>query len=181
MWVMRSSMTVPSTSSTPKHREIWASLAPQHHPEGLDVGEVVQHQAGNRQGLQIVDGAGAGEVAQAGVLGWKARGMKARNPRVSSCASLNLTRWSTLSSRALHMAVKHGGVGVEVEAVGHLGHLDPALGRKLFRAETGPYPGLKTSAPPPGRDPESRLFQGRQGVGNAHFGLLRPGGPPPPR
>ena len=168
---MRSSITVPSTSSTPKHREIWASFRAQHHPKSLDGGKIVQHQPGDGQGLEVVDGAGAGQIAQAAVGGVEGQG-KARKPWVSSLGFSQSDKMIDLLRHGLPVAIEHGGVGIEIQPMRHLGHLNPAVGRKLLRAHTLADPGTEDLGAAAGEGPQARLFQGRQGLGHAQVGSL---------
>ena len=132
-------------------RDLRQPLA-EHHPVGLDVVEVVEHQARHGVGAQAVE---AGRLREAFPImlcsGWNASGMNAWNPPVSSCSARRRGMWSTRSSSVSIVPVEHGGVRPHARAGGRRGgpratRSAVALSSQIFRRTRA----AKISAPPPG-------------------------------
>src|SRR3990167_8561827 len=125
----------------PEAQRYLGKLYAQHNPEGLYVGEIVQHQPADGQGLQVKSGSSPRKPLQKGVIGVKRK----RDKRHKS-AGLVLEPSERkhvvcpLLGR-LHVSVQHGGVAPQTETVSLAHNTQPALSRQLVGTQLLPYPG----------------------------------------
>ncbi len=102
-----------------------------HHPVRFDMGDVVEQQAGDREHLEIIRAGGAGQVRETRVLRLKSERDESQEPPGLVLGGRSLSRWSTRCADRLHVAVEHGGRGLEPHPMRHLMHLEPLFARDL--------------------------------------------------
>jgi len=97
--VMSYQTTVPSRSSTPQSREDLGELHGLHDPEGFDVVEVVEHEAGDGEHFEVFEAGVAGEVAEFGAFGDEGEGDDGLETGAVFCSSRRARRCLMRSSR----------------------------------------------------------------------------------
>ena len=106
-------------------------------------------------------------------LGWKARGMKAWKPPVSSCAVAQSDQMVDTLGQGLPVPVEHGGVRADAKAMRQLVHLDPLLARDLAAAHQVAHPLRQDLGSPAGECAQTDRLQVEQHLLLGHAALAR--------
>ena len=122
-------------SSAPKDEGDLRGLDPEHDPVGLDVREVVEHQAADGHRLEVHHAGGLGDLVHprvVGVEGQRDEGLEAAG------LVLELAEPDQVVDPVLGLvdvAVEHRRVRVQAELVGRPVDVEPDLGRRLGAAD----------------------------------------------
>src|SRR5688500_9638843 len=107
-----------------------------HDPEGLYVGNVVEHQAGNGECLEVGKPRRAGQRAQLGVFGDEAQGdhaVKMRGRRREGLPLQLAEGYHVIEAlrESLHVPVEHRRVGIDAQSMSRAVNLEPLVGPDL--------------------------------------------------
>ena len=135
IFVIRSSTTVPSISSTPKLSDTCVIFSPSMTQYALMWSKLSSSKTGYRQGLEIVKSGRVGRLRDLRVLGVEAQGDECLE---TSGPVLELAEPQEMVHPVLDrldMSIEHRRVGLESDAMGRFHYVEPAVAADLFGAQ----------------------------------------------